>query len=200
MHCGPPRRQMGQLDLAAVGAGSGEEIPRLAAAGRVAVRAIQEPGTVGGGPRMGVERAGARRRQPRGRLPFLEPHVEQLDGGGSAIDPRDPRREDHLPAVVRPDRHIARAAMKIGNIEKLHHATIAVAVADLPQPRAVGPDDVRMAVVMLPRHKQQPLAVGGPGRRKDERVAGIDLLALATVGIGEPHLVVLVVGDPPAVG
>ena len=149
---------------------------------------------------MGVERAGARRRQPRGRLPFPEPHVEQLDGGGSAIDPRDPRREDHLLAVVRPDRHVARTAMKIGDVEKLHHATVAVAVADLPQPRAIGPDDVRMAVVVLPRHEQQPSAVGGPGRREDERVAGVDLLAVATVGIGEPHLVVLVVGDPPPVG
>lgn len=65
-----------------------------------------------------------------------------------AIGVRDPRREEHRQAVRRPHRHVTRSA-GVGHVDKLHRVAVTVAVADLCG-RAVGADDMRMAVSCSP--------------------------------------------------
>ena len=58
---------------------------------------------------------------------------------------------------------------------------------------------MRMTVVVLTRHEQQPFAVGRPARREVERAAGLDPPLVAAVGPGNMNLVVLVIADQRAI-
>ncbi|HEX4607842.1 MAG TPA: hypothetical protein VH092_06510, partial [Urbifossiella sp.] len=89
--------------------------------------------------------------------------------------------------------------MEVGHVEELDHPSVPVAVGQFLQPGAVRPDDVRVAVVVLAAHEQEPRAVRGPLRREVERVAGLDVALVRAVRGGDVHLVVLVVAEMLAV-
>ena len=106
--------------------------------------------------------------------------------------------EDRL-SVRRPNRHVAAAAVEVGDVEEFDHAPIAATVGQFLQSRAVSTDDVRMAVVVLAADEQHPLPVRRPSRRKVERVAGLHVQCVRAIGIRQIHLIALVIGNPPAV-
>ena len=157
----------------------------------ILLRAVRP--AIGRRPRAGDGSSACRRRVREPLAAAVEPGLEQLDVRA------DLGRVEDRAAVGRPDRRVAAAAVEVGDVEELDHAPVAAAIGQLPQARAVGPDDVRMAVVMFAGEEEHPLAVGRPRRGEVERLTGLDLHGVRAVGVGQEDLIALVVGDPPAV-
>ena len=90
--------------------------------------------------------------------------------------------------------------MKIRVFQPFDHTAIAAAIGQFPQARSVLSDDVRMAVVVLAGDEHQPFAIGRPLWDEVEGFPSFDLPLLATIGVGDIDLIVLVIADPRPVG
>jgi hypothetical protein len=121
----------------------------------------RQPLAVGRGLLMVVQRTGRRIRQPL--VLAIECSAEQFHAASDLACVEDG------PSIDRPDRHIAAAAVKVGNVEERDHSLVSQPVRDLPQPRSVRTHHMGMAVVMLSRKKQEPGTVGRPLGREIER-------------------------------
>ena len=121
---------------------------------------------------------------------------------------RDPHQFDRLadlrgvvdgPTILRPDGHVAALAVEVGMLQPLDHPAVTATIGQLPQPASILSHHIRMAVVVLTRHEQQPFAIGRPARREVERVSGLDPPLVTAVGPGNMYLVVLVIADQRAI-
>src|SRR5262245_19138466 len=111
----------------------------------------------------------------------------------------DLRSEKDAATVGGPHRHIAAAGVKIRDIEELDGALVSAAVGHLSQLRAVGANEVGMAVAVRPGEEQQFASVRRPGRPKIEGMPGLDVSSLGAIRESNVYLVVLVVGNPLAI-